>query len=301
MPLPWPGVSAGGGNLEGPLVDKAMTLLNAFGDKVAAELTRIGIPKQAAVIFRRWSIFGLVDQNSTSAVFSVLPGGGVPDVIWLHAPGKDVPLAALIRSAGERGLTVSAAVSLPNDADEATIAREASVYVAQVERDQRFSRLGDISGFPHLEQPLRAFLGDHPEPSKNVFLMMRFDKTEQLDEITATLRTTLGAHGLTGVRADDRAYADELWPNVQTYMLGSDLGIAVFEEIDHREFNPNISLELGFMFGRAKRCLLLKEKRMAALHADLVGKLYKPFDAFKIEETIRTEVARWIEIDLGLR
>jgi hypothetical protein len=277
-----------------------MALLNTFGDQVEKELARLGIPRHAALIFHRWSVFGLVDRANTSVVFSVLPGGGMPEVIWLHQPNSEVPLPALIRSAQERGLVVSAAVSLPNDGAAEVVAQKAVAYATEVERAQRFARLGDITGFTHLEQPLRVFLADHPEPLKNVFLMMRFDKTDQLAQITTSLHAALAAHGLTGLRADDRVYADELWPNVQTYMLGCALGIAVFEEIDNRGFNANISLELGFMFGRAKRCLPLKEKRMSAMPADVVGRLYRPFDAFKIEETIHAEVTRWIEVDLGL-
>jgi hypothetical protein len=36
------------------------------------------------------------------------------------------------------------------------------------------SKLGDIEHVRHLEPYLRKFLEDHPEPSRNVFIMMRF-------------------------------------------------------------------------------------------------------------------------------
>jgi len=76
-------------------------------------------------------------------------------------------------------------------------------------------------------------------------------------------------------------------------------GIAVFEDIERRDFNPNVSLELGYMLGRRKRSLILKERRLPNLPADVVHRLYKPFDMFAISDTVSREVNRWIEVDLG--
>jgi hypothetical protein len=81
--------------------------------------------------------------------------------------------------------------------------------------------------------------------------------------------------------------------------LGCTRGIAVFEDIDERDFNPNVSLELGYMLGRSKRCLLLKEQRLPVLPADVIHRLHKPFDVFSISDTIRTLILRWIDVDLG--
>ena len=82
-------------------------------------------------------------------------------------------------------------------------------------------------------------------------------------------------------------------------MNASQYGIAVFEQINERDINPNVNLELGYMLGQGKKCLLLKEERVPSLNADLVGHLYKTFDFFNIEKTVKTEVENWIKLDLG--
>lgn len=131
--------------------------------------------------------------------------------------------------------------------------------------------------------------------------MMRFRKDEQYQMIAGTIRDELGKYGLHALRADDRAYSDDLWDNVCVYMLGCEYGVAVFEEIDERHFNPNVALELGFMFALGKRCLLLRDGRMRQpMHADIVGKLYKEYDIFKIGQSIPPCLEAWVVRDLGL-
>ena len=131
----------------------------------------------------------------------------------------------------------------------------------------------------------RSFLRRHPF-DKNVFLMMRFGTGANLASIETVIRNTLRLYGLTVHMARDADLAETLWANVQTYLECCRYGIAVFEDIDRREFNPNISLELGYMLGKRKPCLLLKEQRMPRLPTDIVGHLYKTFDIFDIERTI---------------
>ena len=162
-------------------------------------------------------------------------------------------------------------------------------------------KLGDISHVRHLETYLRQFLQDHPDPDKNVFVMMRFNDTEQMKTVYETIKSTLATRGMTAIRADDRDYTGELWSNIEVYLTGCRYGIAVFEDIDQRDYNPNVSLELGYLMGRGKRTLLLKEKRLPRLPTDVVHRLYKEFDMFDIANSVEREVGRWIDVDLGLR
>ena len=57
-----------------------------------------------------------------------------------------------------------------------------------------------------------------------------------------------------------------------------------------------MSLELGYLMGRGKRTLLLKEKRLPRVPSDVVHRLDKEFDIFDIDSSIK----RWISVDLGL-
>jgi hypothetical protein len=123
--------------------------------------------------------------------------------------------------------------------------------------------------------------------------MMRFRSGPQYDEIHRAIREGMAVYGLTVLRADDKDYTGDLWENVCLCMLGSRFGVAVFEEIDLREFNPNVALELGFMIAQNKRCLLLKDQRMPRMPTDIVGKLYKEFDSYNIPGTIKNCIDVW--------
>ena len=72
-------------------------------------------------------------------------------------------------------------------------------------------------------------------------------------------------------------------------------GVAVFEDIDETDLNPNVSLELGYMMARERAFLLLKERRLQKLPTDLCGYLYKEFDSFNIKPTVLGRIAEWLK------
>ncbi len=135
---------------------------------------------------------------------------------------------------------------------------------------------------------------------RNVFVMMRYGRSRQFEELETTIRTSLRRFGLVARFARDHALSDDLWENIRLYMMGCRYGIAVFDEIDERYFNPNVSLELGYMYSLNRRCLLLKDRRMPRLPTDVCGKIYRDFDTYGILATVGAEVAAWCERDLGL-
>lgn len=145
----------------------------------------------------------------------------------------------------------------------------------------------------HLASAVSRVRSDFPNYERNVFIMMRFVNSPQHARIFATLQSELKKHGYYAIRADQKAWSDELWTNVCACMLASAKGIAIFEEINTREFNPNVALEVGFMAAMGKPVLLLKDAAMRTLPTDLVGKLYRPFDSFRIA-SVRKQVAAWL-------
>jgi hypothetical protein len=101
-------------------------------------------------------------------------------------------------------------------------------------------------GYAGLAEGCRAFLNDHPEYEKNVFLMTRFDAgSEYLGQLDRELRAALRSKGLDPVRADDRTYVSDrnLWNNVCVYMVCCSKGIAILEDRGIDEFNPNVGIE----------------------------------------------------------
>lgn len=134
---------------------------------------------------------------------------------------------------------------------------------------------------------------------KNAFIMMRYRDTEQFRSIEDIITKTLDNYGLIASFAKDSVYEDDLWQNITFYMDNSSYGVVIFEEIDEREFNPNVSLELGYMYASKKKCLLLKDKRMPKLPTDVCGKIYKDFDTYNLT-SIQNQLTEWCERDLQL-
>lgn len=146
---------------------------------------------------------------------------------------------------------------------------------------------------------IKAAIADQPF-EQSVFVMMRYRDSEHYQAIESAIVTELRAYGLVGRLAKDKAYSDDLWDNVRIYMHACKYGIAVFEEIDEREFNPNVAMELGYMYGWDRRVLLLKDQRMSPMPTDVVGRIYRPFDTYKIEPSVKAQIKNWAERDLGL-
>jgi protein-tyrosine-phosphatase len=124
--------------------------------------------------------------------------------------------------------------------------------------------------------------------------MMRFAATEQNSAIAATLHAAVERYGLNLLRADERIYLPELWANVRAYLDACGYGIAVLDKIDDPEFNPNVSLETGYMLAQDNPLLLLKEKRLRRLQSDLAGHLYSQFDSYDIENSVSAATNTWL-------
>ena len=164
--------------------------------------------------------------------------------------------------------------------------------------DSNFNPTPDvIVGRPPVEitESLANFRKDFPDSNRLAFVMMQFGSTTAHSKILSGIRNALEPHGMTALRADDKAYHDDLYFNILTYIYGVRFGIAVFERIEEDNFNPNVSLEVGYLLGLRKSVCFLKDKTLKTLHTDLVGKLYRSFDPFDPENTIPNELFAWMD------
>ena len=150
-----------------------------------------------------------------------------------------------------------------------------------------------------LAEGLEQFLMDYPDNDRVGFVMMQFGQTTQHREIHRVIRETLSVHGLVGLRADGREYHEDLFNNILTYCHGCSFGIAVFEQISNPGYNPNVALEVGYMFALRKPVCLLKDSQLIRLPSDLLGKLYRNFDAWDSKATIPEPLVGWLK-DRGL-
>jgi len=153
---------------------------------------------------------------------------------------------------------------------------------------------------PEIASGLEKFQQDYPAGKKTAFIIMQFGSTKLHTDIVECIKTTLEKHDIIALRADDKEYIDDLFPNVKVYMHASDFGIAIFDRITEDDFNPNVTLEVGYMLGLGKNVLLLKDKTLKSLSTDLTGRLYKQFDTTDVLKTMPEQVEKWLS-DKGLK
>jgi hypothetical protein len=150
----------------------------------------------------------------------------------------------------------------------------------------------DMSG--DLNQSLKKFHKDHKKNDNCGFLMMKFEDTKIQSEIANITKEIFKKQGISLLRADDKWYSDDLFTNIKTYMQGCTFGVALFERIKTNHFNPNVSLEIGYMMALNKPILFLKDSTLESLHSDLIGKLYYEFDFQNHQERLSNVINKWI-------
>ena len=136
---------------------------------------------------------------------------------------------------------------------------------------------------------------------KSVFVMTKFPeepvtaaKDTELGRVLEAVCTAVKAAGFVPRIASDRDYHEQLWDNVELYMLGCQRGIAVVEDRYLPELNPNVAMEWGWMRGMSKRVLYLVEKTFTRSRADFSGLLSKRFSWEEPEPGISAAVKAFL-------
>jgi len=143
-------------------------------------------------------------------------------------------------------------------------------------------------------ESIEKFNVDYPSQQKTAFIIMKFGNDNIYTEISNIIKTALLPVGIIGLRADDKQYHGDLFYNISTYLHGCDFGIALYDRVDSENFNPNVSLEVGYLLAMNKPICLLKEKSLKALPTDLASKLYKEFDIHNLSDTIPLVLNKWL-------
>lgn len=171
-----------------------------------------------------------------------------------------------------------------------------SLEDSDIEKEECLTKNSQKNLIPiEIQESLIRFKKDFPNPSKVAFIMMQFGETREHHNIVISIRKTLVDNGLMGLRADDRYYHDDKYYNILTYLHGCGFGIAVFETISDQSFNPNVSLEAGYLLGLNKPICLLKEKKLKTLPSDLVGRLYREFSIEQCDISVKNVLRNWLE------
>lgn len=170
-----------------------------------------------------------------------------------------------------------------------------------VELKKMNTQYGEIhKRFAHLDRLAAEILKDNSF-ERNVFVMMPFrqDRDERYSEIERIIRAELRNHGFRAWLASDKSVAPQLWDNVAAFLLACKYGVAVFTRLEketaiEEEFNPNVSLELGFCISRGKKVLILKDIKLRRLQTDLVGHLYEEFDLNLVRRQLPKKIRKWV-------
>jgi hypothetical protein len=289
-------------------LNRCKNLLRRYEEALKKAANRLGVAFRFVPTLRPCNVAAMLDSEKLTVCFSAEHAAPVPRRNWTD--GRDQRVweeVELLRAAIDNKLVETPAIVVSFPADwlsrpEGELQEALSnKAMKSVLATGKLVPPGAIpAGFENLGAHVSTFLANNLFIERNVFIMMRFKQNPLFEKMTATIRSVLAEFGLVALRADDKAYTTDLWSNVAVYMLGCKYGIAVFEDIDREGFNPNVPLEYGFMQALDKKVLLLRDKSLKTLPSDVTGFLYKPFDSYEIETSIRASARAWIDHDLGL-
>jgi hypothetical protein len=299
------GMASSGGDLESDEQNSANAIVKSFGEKVKEYARSLQVP--ASVLKVQQCTYLLVSKDTASLhfIFAEAPGSNFLNYRNHSAHGR-LELQSLVHQIrieiGEVAWAFSCPLNVALSELEPYIQKIVEQYVNSVLQSQKKAAKNISSeavSMPEIASGLEKFRGDYPIGKKTAFIIMQFGSTAPHKEIVACIKTTLEKHGITALRADDKEYMDDLFPNIKTYMHACDFGVAVYDRITEDDFNPNVSLEVGYMLGMGKNVLLLKDQTLKSLNTDLTGKLYKAFDTNAIHTTMPTHIEKWLS-DRGL-
>ncbi|MBC8448067.1 MAG: hypothetical protein H8D78_09970 [Chloroflexi bacterium] len=288
-----------GGDLPEAQRNAANAVLKSFAEKVRKQAIALQVPASRLKVRQATYLFVGRDAAKYHVVFADSPGGNQLNYRDLSAHGR-LELAALAHQirieVGDVVWAFSYPVGLPPEQLEAqldVIVQEYVNSVLQVERKSVKKISPEAIAHPEIASGIEKFHLDYPD-GRVAFIIMQFTNTKAHEEIVRVLKKTLNAHDIVALRADDKQYMDDLFPNVKVYMHACQFGIAVFERITADDFNPNVSLEVGYMLCMGKDVLLLKDRTLKTLPTDLIGRLYREFDTFEVEATVPKAVGKWL-------
>lgn len=300
------GIANIGGDLHDNDQDVANNIVKQLGKYIKSYAIKLQVPASKVEILRCNYLLIVRDNFNFYFVFANAPGG--TSINYRNrSPDDRLELSSIVHFVSLEIGDVAWAFFAPVNAEavliEDIIQNLAKQYINTILQNQS-KPSGKISNeavaSPEIASGIEKFRVDYPSTSKTAFIMMQFGNTKLHSALVTCIKRILGEHDIVALRADDKEYMDELFPNIKTYMHACDFGVAVFDRITEDDFNPNVSLEVGYMLGMRKNVLLLKDKTLKNLPTDLTGKLYRPFDTSDIEATVPPQIESWLS-DKGFR
>jgi hypothetical protein len=299
------GMASTGGDLSEDEQKKINQVIRTFGEKVRQYALNLQVPASLMNVQQCTFLFAGKDSSSYHIVFANAPGGTSLNYRDLSSHGS-LELQSIIHQVrievGDVIWAFSYPQNIPNDKLDNYIQKIVEEYVnsvlqAQQKPEKTISE--EAISNPEIASGVEKFRKDYSIDMKTAFIIMQFGNTKLHDSIVTTIKEVLYQYNIIALRADDKEYMDDLFSNIKVYMHTCDFGIAVFDRITEDNFNPNVTLEVGYMLGMGKDVLLLKDKTLKSLSTDLTGRLYKQFDSIDAENTLPEQLHKWLN-DKGI-
>ena len=135
---------------------------------------------------------------------------------------------------------------------------------------------------------------------KSVLIMTKFPDPKYPDPRDLQLQRVINAVACSLYNAGycpriaKSPHHDWLWDNVELYLLGCGLGVAILEDKYKPELNPNVALEWGWMKGMCKPILFLEETDFGMSRADWSGLISDKFNWDNPEADVKSAVLKFI-------
>jgi len=300
------GMASIGGDLPESERKEINDVVKVFGEKIRKYAISLQVPASILSVQQCSYLFIGKDESSYHLVFAIGPGGTSINYRDLSGHGR-VELQSIVHQVRIEVGDVAWAFSYPrnipaSDSDQyiqSIVTQYVNTLLQAQKKPEKVISEQAISS-PEIASGIEKFKQDHPTGNKTAFIIMQFGSTKLHESIVSCIKTSLEKHNITALRADDKEYMDDLFPNVKVYMHACDFGVAVFDRITEDDFNPNVTLEVGYMLGLGKNVLLLKDKTLKSLSTDLTGRLYKQFDTSEVLKTMPKQIDAWLS-DKGLK
>src|SRR2546428_8285806 len=106
-----------------------------------------------------------------------------------------------------------------------------------------------LHSHPQLSGFASGFDKAYHSSNGGVFIMMRYHETETMRTLKAAISRVLQRYQYDAVLANEYDFTGQIASNIEVCMHGCNLGIAIFEDIDEPDSDPNVTYELGYILG----------------------------------------------------
>jgi hypothetical protein len=212
-------------------------IVKLFGEKVSAHARSLQVPASLLAVQQSNFLFIARDVERRYFIFATRPGQTSIKYRDLSSHGK-LDIQTISHQIRIEIGDVEWGFFLPRTLPKASLYEEmeqlvrqyvSAVLEAQRKPGKTISEESMIQ--PEIASGIEKFRQDYPAEQKAAFIIMQFGSTRLHQDIVGCVKAELDKHNIVALRADDKEYLDDLFPNIKVYMHACDFGVAIFDRI----------------------------------------------------------------------